>query len=362
MSKKNTFTSLLVGAAFSTIGFYLAFRNVPIASLWHYAGQVNYWWMAPAAAALMIAFLIRSLRWQWLLMPAGHVRFSSAYHSLMISMMLNCLLPGRIGELARPLVIKKQDNIPFTTSLAALGVERLLDLLTLLILLIPTLMTLRPDAETTVKFGDHQLSRAFLVDLGNISLGTVIFLILVVYAIGHDSFRSRLLAFLRGLPIFFQQINLAKPGGVLHRAVPHLSTSIERAAQGVKYICNIKGFLLATFTSLVFWSFNALSFYFLSISSPGIALSFIDICGVMVVICFFIALPSVPGYWGLWEAAGVFALSFFDVPNDVAAGYSLFSHAFNIIPVIAAGWLSCIALGFRWTGLAKDTTSDHIRG
>ena len=28
----------------------------------------------------------------------------------------------------------------------------------------------------------------------------------------------------------------------------------------------------------------------------------------MIIICFFIALPSVPGYWGIWEAGGVFAL------------------------------------------------------
>ena len=77
----------------------------------------------------------------------------------MISMMLNCLLPGRIGELARPMVLKKQENIPLATSLATLGVERLLDLLALLILLLPTLMTLAPDAGTVVNFGDHQLSR-----------------------------------------------------------------------------------------------------------------------------------------------------------------------------------------------------------
>jgi uncharacterized protein (TIRG00374 family) len=163
------------------------------------------------------------------------------------------------------------------------------------------------------------------------------------------------------LPEFFQCIKLGKLGRTLQRALPHLLQFIENSAQGVKYICNLKGFSIAVLASLVFWSFNALSFYFLSIGSPGIALSFISICGIMVVICFFIALPSVPGYWGLWEAAGVFALSFFGVADDVAAGFSLFSHAFNIIPVIAAGWLSCMALGFRWTGLAKTPSPDHVR-
>ena len=184
----------------------------------------------------------------------------------------------------------------------------------------------------------------------------------MVYCIGHDGLRNRLLAGVSRLPAFFHRLNIGKLSRTLQRAMPHLMEFIENSAHGVKYICNLKGFSIAVLTSLVFWSFNALSFYFLSIGSPGIKLSFISICGVMVVICFFIALPSVPGYWGLWEAAGVFALSFFGVADDVAAGFSLFSHAFNIIPVIAAGWLSCMALGFRWTGLAKETSSDPIRG
>jgi hypothetical protein len=61
MNKKN-YTSLLVGAVFSAIGFYLTFRNVPMSSLWQYATQVNYGWMVPAAGTLAIAFLIRSIR------------------------------------------------------------------------------------------------------------------------------------------------------------------------------------------------------------------------------------------------------------------------------------------------------------
>jgi len=119
-------------------------------------------------------------------------------------------------------------------------------------------------------------------------------------------------------------------------------------AHGVMAINNLKGFLVAMATSFIFWGFNALSFYFLSLGSPGIELSLTEICGVMVVICFFIALPSVPGFWGLWEAAGVLALSFFGIAGDAAAGYSLFSHAFAIFPPIVAGWISCLLLGFRW--------------
>jgi glycosyltransferase 2 family protein len=108
-----TYFSLTVGTAFSCFGLYLAFafRSVPVASLLKYAAQIHYGWMIPAAVTLMLVYLVRSVRRQWLLMPAGWLRLPSASHS--ISMMANCLPPGRMGELVRPTVLKRLEALPF---------------------------------------------------------------------------------------------------------------------------------------------------------------------------------------------------------------------------------------------------------
>jgi hypothetical protein len=58
---------------------------------------------------------------------------------------------------------------------------------------------------------------------------------------------------------------------------------------------------------------------------------------MMIIILFFIALPSVPGWWGIWEAGGVFAMGLFGVPRLEAAGFTLVSHAMQIFPVILIG-------------------------
>ena len=357
---KKTIIPLLIGVVFSAIGFYFAFRNVPMSALWHYAKGVNYGWTLPAALTLGLAYTIRSVRWQWLLLPAKRIKLSSAYHSLIISMMINCLLPGRVGELARPMVLKKQENLHIASSLASLGVERLLDLLALLLLLLPTVILAGHDTIKTISYGDLQLDRNLLIELGYMASATALLLIGAVLFIGHDKLRSRFMNWLREWPDRFKRRNLTRMARILHRYLPVLERFCERSAQGVKYICNLKGLFIAIAISLLFWVFNALTFYFLAVGSPDLDISFTQICGVMVIICFFIALPSVPGFWGLWEAAGVFALSIFGVSNDVAAGYSLFSHAFSTIPVIIAGWLSSIALGFRWSGLTRDETADSV--
>jgi hypothetical protein len=62
----------------------------------------------------------------------------------------------------------------------------------------------------------------------------------------------------------------------------------------------------------------------------------------MVIICLFIALPSVPGFWGVWEAGGVFAMSLFGVSTNAAAGFTLANHGVQVFPVIIVGLISAI--------------------
>jgi len=71
-------------------------------------------------------------------------------------------------------------------------------------------------------------------------------------------------------------------------------------------------------------------------------LSFLEITAMMIIICFFIALPSVPGFWGIWEAGGVFALLLFGVSSKDAAGFTLVNHAVQVFPVIFVGLISAM--------------------
>ena len=65
----------------------------------------------------------------------------------------------------------------------------------------------------------------------------------------------------------------------------------------------------------------------------------------MLIVCFFIALPSAPGFWGLWEAGGVFAMLLFGVSEREAAGFTLANHAIQMFPVIIMGLISAFITG-----------------
>ena len=119
---------------------------------------------------------------------------------------------------------------------------------------------------------------------------------------------------------------------------------IENIAQGFESIRHPKKIVFCSILSLLIWGLLGFSYYLFSLGSPGINLSFFELSAVMVIICFFISLPSVPGWWGLWEAAGVFALSLFGVSAKEAAGFTLANHALQIFPVIIVGMASAMIL------------------
>jgi len=78
----------------------------------------------------------------------------------------------------------------------------------------------------------------------------------------------------------------------------------------------------------------------------------------MIIICFFIALPSVPGFWGIWEAGGVFALSLFGIAAKEAAGFTLASHAIQIFPIIIIGVISAMLSGVDTLQIIKSRSEN----
>ena len=349
--------SLLIGLVFSVAGFYLAFRHVPLESLMRYGRSVDYRWIMAALAVLVPIYYLRTLRWQLMLRPVGHVSLALAYHSIMVSFMINCLLPGRMGEMARPLILKKRGGLAFTSTLATLAAERLLDLATLLALLFIALPRISIASAHPVVFGRHELSADLLLQLARTSAFGMVLLVAGLVLIAHDGLRQRLVALLDRIAQAVAQAVPPAHGRRVRTVQNHVEALLERFSEGLQYTKRPGNLLTVTLLSMLTWLLIGLSFYLVARGSPGIDLGLADTLVMLVVICLFIALPSVPGYWGLWEAAGVFALSFFGIAHEPAAGFTLFNHALQILPVIPAGWISCLLLGIGWSDIKPHDLS-----
>ncbi|MBU2623856.1 MAG: flippase-like domain-containing protein [Proteobacteria bacterium] len=342
---RNTTISLFLGTAISVAALYFAFRNIPLDDLLIYLSSINYLWIIPAVAVSLSTFVIRALRWQSILEPVRKISFIQAFHPLMIGFMLNCILPGRIGEAARPAILKKNENIPFSTGIATVAVERIFDIIFLFILFTIIMAGIKIDPDLVVDFGGYRLNNTDLITAGKNIAGTGAILVAGSLFLFFGKTRKFIGFVVMKLPLIFFFAGSSFRKKVEDKiSLPALRV-LDNFSNGFLLIRRPRTILISSCYTLAVWILTALSYYLLALGCPGINLSFTELTAVMIIVCFFIALPSAPGYWGLWEAGGIFAMSLFGVSAKNAAGYTLTNHVIQILPVIITGLVSAMITG-----------------
>lgn len=345
---KKLILSLLAGTFVSAVTLYFAFRNVPFSELVRYLRSVDYYVVIPASAAIIAAFVFRGLRWRVILSPAREVTFFEAFHPLMIGFMANCVYPGRVGEIGRPLILKAKSCVPFSTGLATVGVERLLDLLFLILLFGLALNEVDAAAAGEVEFMGYRIDGSVLANVGKgmITLGVLI--VVAIALISWAKFRRLVEKLVYRIPRLLFFLSPFRQKKFSEKFSVTISAFMENIASGFALVKSPRRIIICLVYSSLIWILTVYSYFLVAKGSPGIEITLVETAAVVVLICFAIALPSVPGYWGLWEAGGVFALSLFGVNQKDAAGYTLVNHAIQIFPVVLIGLISAWITGVNF--------------
>jgi uncharacterized protein (TIRG00374 family) len=337
--KNKILISLAFGGAISAAALYLAFRNVPLSDLVRYLAAINYWWLAPAIVLIVLTFVLRVIRWQIILRSSQAIPFWQAFHPLMIGFMMNCILPGRLGEIARPVLLKNQSQIPMTTGLATVVAERLFDIVLLIALFGAVFSAIAEKPDLQVQFGDYILSSKTLQTIAagliRLSLALLLIMVLIIIPFVRNTLTRLLLAF-SNLPIFTK----TKIQPIITKISKAGIQIMENFSQGLALVVQPWRLTSCIILTVMIWVLTVLIYFTISLGCPGIELTMWQWTTVMVIVCFFIALPSVPGFWGLWEAGGVFGLSLFGIGTKEAVGFTLVSHSIQLFPVILIGLLS----------------------
>jgi glycosyltransferase 2 family protein len=128
-----TVLNFILGIVLTAILLYIAFRGTDYDTLVGTLKGANIWWILTSVPILLFCHYIRAWRWQLLLVPVKNkVGRGNAFSSLLIGYMMNNILP-RAGELFRPYVLGKMENISKASSFGSVVLERLIDLFSLLI-------------------------------------------------------------------------------------------------------------------------------------------------------------------------------------------------------------------------------------
>jgi glycosyltransferase 2 family protein len=298
------------------LGVFL--RSVNVTEVWAETRRANPWFLVLAVAFTGLTYAVRALRWQYLLAPIGPTHFSTAFRTTVIGFAASFLLPARAGEVLRPYLLARREGLNATAAFATIILERLLDLITVLLLFAYFVLIAAPGdlAGDPAQFARIKLFG--LAAAGAALAGSAVFFILA----GHPERMGRLaLGIERVLPARLAQI---------------VARFVETFSKGLAVMRQPRRMLIALVLSVPLWLAIA-SGIWLTSQAFHITFPFRASFLVTTVLVVGVAVPT-PGAVGGFHLAYQFAaVVLFGVPADRAAGAAIVLHAISFIPVTLLG-------------------------
>ncbi len=328
----------LLGIALSVALLWFVLRDVDFHQVWTVLSTSNGWlWIACTVAATAI-FPMRARRWQALLAPsAGRLPLGPLWRATAVGMMVNNVAPARAGEPARAFALtREQKQVRFTSAFASLAVDRLFDgVVVIAMMLLATLDPRFPTDATILGASAWGIAASMALVLG----GVFVALALLAYA-----------------PQWCFGVADALVGAVAPQLVPKVRGLLEGFASGVGVLRQPMLALEVLWWAVLLWVTNAGAFYLgflaLGLDAPLSAAFF-----VQGLIAISVALPSSPGFFGVFEAAGTVGLGLYGVSDVNAVSWAIGFHLLSFVPITVMGawYFSRLDLNLREiTGAAKE--------
>ncbi len=279
-------------------------------------------WLVAAIGATFLGYALRALRWQWLLQPLKHVKFGSLMNSTVLGFAAIYIL-GRPGEIVRPVWTARQEDIPTMATIASIIVERVFDLLMLVLFFI--------GASIWVDLPES--TRSALGGLGTPwQLLTLAALTLVGFVLMH------------------------RYSHAVARLVPfkRFRSLAETFARGLAGTSGPRSIATIGLCSLLLWCVNALQFW-LMLEALDLNRS-VSAAVLTLVLTALGSIAQVPGIGGGFQAGFILAVTtILGAPAEVAVAASLIVWFVATVPTVIA------AAGYGvWKGISlRDLRVDR---
>lgn len=315
-----------LGIAISVIALYFTLRDVPFDAFLRALAAAQAAWFIPAFLSLMAVLVTRAVRWSTLM---GGTPVGITFHAQNIGYMLNMILPFRVGEIGRAIVIGQRTSVSTATALSSIVVERLIDLAAVVLMFVVFAGFIPMDVA---------LSRA-----ATVSAGIVVVLIVLVGIIIWQSARFEVL--LRVLLARFPSI--------------HPDVWVQRFhdfTAGFKLINTPRRLLIVLVTTLLIWVFNiaVATFTMAAFLPPRI-----DQAGLMMVAANLGgAAPSAPGGLGPVQFFARTALVLpFNLDATIATAFVFVWSLGQQLILIVLGLIGMLRIGLSFGQLRASPPS-----
>ncbi len=310
-------------------------REVSFAQVWEVLRRSSLPMFLLSTAVATIIFPLRALRWRVILEPLAHdLSLGALWRSTAIGMMVNNVVPARAGELARAYALTREDQrVILAAAFASLAVAGIIAAVTVVVLLVAA-MFLSAFPEGTTISGQP---------VGHVAI------VAAVIAVGALAALVAMALY----PTLVVRIWDGVIGRLAPRYVERGRRLLESFISGLGALRSPSRFARVFGWALAMWLCNGLAFY-LGFLAVGIDAPFPAALFLMGVIAIGVALPSSPGFFGVFEAAALAGLTLYQVPSELAVSWALGFHLLSFLPITLIGLYYFGRLGLKFRELGES--------
>lgn len=320
-----------LGILLSLALLWWAFHDIEWAKVALAIRAANLWLLLLSAIAATGIFPLRARRWRTILDPVEpNLPFGPLWRSTAIGMMVSNIVPARAGELARAYALSREvDRVPFSTAFASLAVDRVFDALIVLLLMFGAMLLPSFPAGAAASVARYALWGVVFVAL----------VILVLYLI-----------------VFFPAQIISLFELFARRVAPAFETRgreiLVSFANGLSVLRSPRRFVAVFWWALLHWILNAVAFW-IGFVAVGIHAPLGSAFFTQGIIAISVAIPSSPGFFGFFEAAGKFALGVYGVSETMAVTWAVGFHLLSFIPITVIGAYYFARAGLTFSELSS---------
>ena len=298
-----------LGVVFSLIFLVLALRGVDFAKTGDALRHVNVIFLGAAIISFVSSAAAKTIRWQLLLSGRKVPSFGRAFSVLFIGFMVNAFLPTRLGEFARAYLMGEAEEDSKVYILGTIAVEKVADILTLLLLL--AVLLLRMSLPDWLAGAARATALVFAIVVP-------CFILLVWQRDFVIRIAERPYHF---IPTTWREWLVKQTRDGL------ASLDVIRSPRRLAGVLGM---------SVLVWTISALTNYLVFRALYLIIPIWASLL-LLVVLQIGTAVPSSPGSIGVFQYLAILTLSIFGMDKNVALGYSLVLYLVVYLPIALLG-------------------------
>jgi uncharacterized protein (TIRG00374 family) len=316
-----------LGMAISAACLAAIFLFIEPAAIGEALKTARYGYLALTGAGLVAFVLLRAVRWRFML--NNELAWNQVFHIQNIGYMLTMLLPFRLGDVARAVLIGNVPPVTIARGVSTMVVERILDMMFIVTLLPFTL------AEAAV------LPVWMQAGARGFGVASLVLIVILIVAAGQRPFVQRIATF-------------------IFNRIPFLDTEtwarrVDELLAGLNSLTRLKDGLILIVLSVLIW-LPIIGAYYTTLTAvhiqPTWAMAGFTVCAA----AFSVALPSSPGQVGVFHAAVTIALTqVLGQPDGPSASFAFLYHALNVTTMVVLGLIGLSRTGATFSHVVAST-------